>query len=53
MADRDAALRLAELAADRRIVLPASGGHLFETGKWTDPDRRYRLGLTIAATKGT
>lgn len=47
-ADRDAALRLAELARQRLVVLPASGGHLFETGKWSDADRRYRLGLKVA-----
>ncbi len=47
-ADRDAALRLAELAELRRVVLPASGGHLFETSKRFDPERRYRLGRTLA-----
>lgn len=46
--DQEAALRLADLARRRRIVLPASGGHLFETGKRFDAERRYRLGLTIA-----
>lgn len=47
-ADREAALRLAELAEQRLVVLPASGGHLFETGKRFDAERRYRLGLTVA-----
>jgi Domain of unknown function (DUF4209) len=44
----EAALRLAELAEKALVVLPASGGHLLETGKWSDADRRYRLGLTVA-----
>ena len=26
---------------------PGSGGHLLETGKWGDAQRRYRLGLTL------
>jgi len=47
-ADVRAALRLAELAEQRLVVLPASGGHLFETGKRYDLGRRYRLGLTVA-----
>jgi len=46
--DREAALRLADLAGRQRVVLPASGGHMFETGKRFDAERRYRLGLTIA-----
>lgn len=45
--DRDAANQLAEWVRDRRIVLPASAGHYYETTKWSLADKRYRLGLTI------
>ncbi|HEX8001576.1 MAG TPA: hypothetical protein VF519_02660 [Mycobacteriales bacterium] len=45
--DRVAAQRLANLARDRRLVLPASSGHYHETTKWTDDAARHRLGLTI------
>ncbi|MFG2375210.1 hypothetical protein ACGFY9_27480 [Streptomyces sp. NPDC048504] len=45
--DRDAAEQLAEWVRDRRIVLPASAGHYYETTKWASEHNRYRLGLTI------
>ena len=45
--DRLAARRLAEWARQRRIVLPASSGHYYETTKQFDAAERYRLGLTI------
>lgn len=45
--DRDAALLLAHWADTKRLVLPASGGHHFETTKWGDAARRRRLGLTV------
>lgn len=47
-AEREAALRLVELAEQNAVALPASGGHLYETGQRFDADRRYRLGLTVA-----
>ena len=45
--ERDAAEQLAEWVRDRRIVLPASAGHYYETTKWASEHNRYRLGLTI------
>lgn len=44
---RAAARQLAEWVQQRRIVLPASAGHFYETGKWSDSGRRYHLGLTV------
>lgn len=46
--ERDAALRLIDLGISRRIILPMSSGHMAETCKWTDNDRRYHLALTFA-----
>jgi hypothetical protein len=46
-ADVAAAERIQELVAENKIVLPASSGHFYETTRWSDPDRRYVLGLTI------
>ncbi len=45
--DRVAALRLADLARDRKLVLPASSAHYHETTKWRDNAARHRLGLTV------
>lgn len=45
--DREAALRLAGLARDGALVLPASSAHYYETTKWRDDAARYRLGLTV------
>lgn len=45
--DRDAARRLAEWVRQRRIVLPASSGHYYETTKRFDQKKRYSLGLTV------
>lgn len=45
--DREAALLLGHWADSKRLVLPASGGHHFETTKWGDATRRRRLGLTV------
>lgn len=45
--DRVAAVRLAELARDRRVVLPASSAHYHETTKWSDNAARHQLGLTV------
>jgi hypothetical protein len=45
--DRVAALRLADLARHRKVVLPASSAHYHETTKWTDYAARHRLGLTV------
>ncbi|WP_431987819.1 hypothetical protein [Streptomyces parvulus] len=51
-ADRAAALRLREWVDQRRIVLPASAGHYYETGKRFSTDKRYDLGLTTCSTAG-
>lgn len=45
--DRVAALRLVQWSAERKIVLPASSGHYYETTKWSNAEGRYRLGLSI------
>ncbi|MEV5107536.1 hypothetical protein ACFQ7G_19880 [Streptomyces massasporeus] len=45
--ERAAALRLAGWSEQRKIILPVSSGHLYETTKWSNSDGRYRLGLTI------
>lgn len=46
--ERDAAEHLIALAREKKIILPMSIGHLGETAKWTNSERRYRLALTIA-----
>lgn len=45
--DRQAALRLAELARGGALVLPASSAHYHETTKWRDDAARLRLELTV------
>ncbi len=45
--DLAAAEQLAEWVRNRRIVMPASAGHYYETTKWSVSDKRYSLGLTI------
>lgn len=45
--DRDAAGQLAEWVQQRKIVLPASSGHYYETTKRFDEKKRYGLGLTV------
>jgi hypothetical protein len=45
--DRAAARTVIQLAEAGRVVLPMSSGHMTETCKWADRDRRYRLALTI------
>ncbi|MFF0729733.1 hypothetical protein [Streptomyces sp. NPDC004134] len=45
--DRRDAERLAKWVQERRIILPASAGHYYETTKWSLVQKRYRLGLTI------
>ncbi|WKX10541.1 hypothetical protein [Streptomyces sp. NL15-2K] len=45
--DRVAARKLKEWVDQRRIILPASAGHYFETGKRFSTDKRYDLGLTV------
>lgn len=42
-----AAERVAELAQQRKVILPLSFGHVGETGQWRDDSRRYRLALTM------
>ncbi|MFD4864254.1 hypothetical protein [Streptomyces sp. NPDC058412] len=46
-ADRAAARKLREWVDQRRIVLPASAGHYYETGKRFSTDLRYDLGVTV------
>ena len=46
-AEHEAAQRLIELAMARRVILPMSAGHMFETCKWTKDSERYELALTI------
>ncbi|WYB31079.1 hypothetical protein V6574_16445 [Streptomyces sp. SM1P] len=46
-ADRAAARMLKEWVDQREIILPASAGHYYETGKRFNTDKRYSLGLTI------
>ncbi|MFJ3538983.1 hypothetical protein ACIPQA_26355 [Streptomyces sp. NPDC090109] len=45
--DRVAAFQLAQWSAERKIILPASSGHYYETTKWSNAEGRYRLGLSI------
>jgi hypothetical protein len=45
--DREATRQLAEWVQQRRIVLPASSGHYYETTKRFDRRKRYDLGLTV------
>lgn len=45
--DLAAARKLMEWVEKRRIVLPASAAHYYETSKRFDPGKRYHLGLTI------
>lgn len=45
--DLDAAGQLVQLVQQRRIVLPASSGHYYETTKRFDTQKRYELGLTV------
>lgn len=46
--EADAALWLASLVEESKVVLPFSSGNLNETSHWGDGARRYRLALTIA-----
>jgi hypothetical protein len=46
--ERNAAVRLIELAKAREVTLPMSAAHLSETAKQVDPEQRYRRALTIA-----
>ncbi|MGW4160794.1 hypothetical protein [Streptomyces sp. NPDC004788] len=50
--DRVAALQLAQWSAERKIILPASSGHYYETTKWSNAEGRYRLGLSILQASG-
>lgn len=45
--ERLAAARVAELAQQRKLILPLSLGHVGETGQWRDDSWRYRLALTM------
>jgi hypothetical protein len=45
--NRDVALQLADWVKKKRIVLPASAGHYYETTKRFDIGKRYRLGVTV------
>jgi hypothetical protein len=46
--ERNAAVRLIELAQAREVILPMSAAHLSETAKQVDREQRYRRALTIA-----
>jgi hypothetical protein len=45
--EHEAAQRLIELAMARRVIVPMSAGHMFETCKWSNDSERYELALTI------
>lgn len=45
--EREAAEYLINLARQKRVILPMSMGHLTETAKWTNAERRYPLALTV------
>jgi hypothetical protein len=45
--ERRAAQQLIQLALAKKIILPMSMGHLGETARWTDSEKRYRLALTV------
>jgi len=47
VAEGEAAEALIDMAAASKVVLPLSAGHMSETCKWTNRDRRYALALTI------
>jgi hypothetical protein len=47
-AEREAALRIIQLADAKKIILPMSSAHISETCKQADPEQRYRRALTIA-----
>ena len=46
--ERNAAIRLIELAKAREVILPMSAAHLSETAKQVDGEQRYQRALTIA-----
>jgi hypothetical protein len=46
--ERNAAIRLIELAKAGEVILPMSAAHLSETAKQVDREQRYRRALTIA-----
>ncbi len=46
--EREAAARLIELASAREVVLPLSTGHMLETCKQVNFDRRYERALIIS-----
>jgi hypothetical protein len=46
--ERNAAVRLIELAKAREVILPMSAAHLAETAKQADREPRYQRALTIA-----
>lgn len=47
VAEAEAARALIDMAVASKVVLPLSAGHMSETCKWTNRDRRYALALTI------
>ena len=47
VAEAEAAHTLIDMALASKVVLPLSAGHMSETCKWTNRDRRYALALTI------
>ncbi len=45
--ERKAGRQLAEWIQQGRVILPTSAAHYHETTKWSDNNKRYRVGLTI------
>ncbi|MEH0419895.1 hypothetical protein [Streptomyces sp. B21-083] len=45
--DQAAGRKLKDWVEQRRIILPASSSHYFETGKRFSTEKRYALGLTV------
>lgn len=43
----EAALHVAQLAQEQKIILPMSFAHLGETSRWGNTEGRYRLALTL------
>lgn len=50
--ERNAAVRLIELAKSRKVILPMSAAHMSETVKQVDREQRYRRALTITQLSG-
>jgi hypothetical protein len=51
-AERTAAIQLAVMAFQGKVLLPYSAAHVSETAAWSNDAGRYELGLTILACSG-